>query len=361
MGKKIGIMTMQRIINYGSFLQAYALKSFIEELGFNNIEFIDYKFETSFVKEKKESIIKKIKKNKNPYNYIVKKHFIKKLNHEYINELKKIGITDKNYNTNVDILIIGSDEVFNCIQPFPVGYSKNLFGKGYENSQVISYAASFGSTTYDKLVINNIDREISNMLKKFEFISVRDKNSKDIVNRLTGRSALLNLDPVLIYSFNNEKKKYKINMKNYIILYAYTDRLSSEEEKYIKKFAKKIDKKIISIGNYSRIADQNIVCSPLYVFSYFENADYIITDTFHGTVFSIKMNSKFCTIIRDSNKNKLEYLLTCLGRSDRIVKSLQDIDKLYYKKINYENTNKIIETEIEKSTHYLKECLNYEE
>ncbi len=66
----------------------------------------------------------------------------------------------------------------------------------------------------------------------------------------------------------------------------------------------------------------------IYVFSYFKNADYVITDTFHGTVFSIKMNTKFCTLIRDSNRNKLEALLKKLDKLDRKVEKMEDIEHL---------------------------------
>lgn len=52
----------------------------------------------------------------------------------------------------VDTLVIGSDEVFNCLQPYPVGYSKQLFGDGFEGNKLVSYAASFGSTRYEDLV-----------------------------------------------------------------------------------------------------------------------------------------------------------------------------------------------------------------
>ena len=115
------------------------------------------------------------------------------------------------------------------------------------------------------------------------------------------------------------------------------------------------NKKIICIGHYSNIVDKNIICNPLYVFSYFKNADYVITDTFHGTVFSIKMNTKFCTLIRDSNRNKLEALLKKLDKFDRKVEKMEDIEQLYNTEIDFYKTNQIIEQERKKTTLYLKE------
>ena len=136
MKKKIGIMSMQRIVNYGSFLQAYGLKETLEELGYD-VQFVDYKFEKVVAKIEKKSLIKKIKENINIIQFInkklVKRRFLKEYNNVFLSSL---GVTKKNYYPNIDGLVIGSDEVFNCLQDYPVGYSKELFGKNYENIHV---------------------------------------------------------------------------------------------------------------------------------------------------------------------------------------------------------------------------------
>ena len=349
--KKIGIMSMQRIVNYGSFLQAYGLKNIVNEIGYKEVQFVDYVYEKALsVKsddEMKHSRKKSLKKR------ICGKLFTMACANQLKKDLKAIGIDNYNYHPDIDTLIIGSDEVFNCIQQYPVGYSRELFGKNYEEKNVISYAASFGYTTEADLNKFEIKNEVAEMLLNFSAISVRDDNSYSLIEKLTGRQATLHLDPVLIYDFEQEMKRKPLNSGEYIIIYAYTNRLNLEEEKYIKNFAKRHNKKIYSIGNYSRIADKNIICSPLDVFSYFKGADYIITDTFHGTIFSIKTNSKFCTIIRESNRNTLVALLENLNRADRIVSSLDDIETLFRKEIDYGNTNKIIKDEKARTYTYL--------
>lgn len=349
---KVGIMSMQRIRNYGSFMQAYALKKIIESLG-NEVEFVDYKFEKSVLIEGKD-LINKIKKNANIIQFYKKRNGIKKFALKYDNEfLLDLGINKVNYNKKIDTLVIGSDEVFNCLQPFPVGYSKNLFGFEYENVNVISYAACFGHTTYPELKKYKIDEEISGLLDKFKAISVRDNNSKDIVRKLIGKDPVVNLDPVLIYDFN-DRKNIDINIKDFIIIYAYPGRLSRKEEKYIKTFAKNHNKKILSLGSYQKIADYVKIVHPLEIFSYFEKADFVITDTFHGSIFSIKTKVNFCTIIRDSNSNKLNDLLCKLMLESRIINKIEDIDKMFEMKIDYTITDKIIYDEKEKTLHYLK-------
>lgn len=361
MDKKIGIMSMQRIINYGSFLQAYGLKKMIESVSKSEVEFIDYRFGVDITnrlkkpQSKAESIVDKILKNRTPWNYLKKKNFFKEIERNLILDLKNIGVDKLNYDCEVDTLVIGSDEVFNCLQPYPVGYSKQLFGDGYAHSKIVSYAASFGSTRYEDLVDTGIAHEIKTMLSRFAAISVRDENSAHIVRQLLGYSPEVHMDPVLMYDFTQEIAEYTTYERDYIILYAYTGRLSREEENYIKKFAKRHNKRIICVGHYSNIADKNIICNPLYVFSYFKNADYVITDTFHGTVFSIKMNTKFCTLVRDSNRNKLEALLNKLDKLERKVEKLEDIERLYNTEVDFYKTNQIIEQERKKTTLYLKE------
>lgn len=346
---------MQRIVNYGSFLQAYALKKIIEQIGDNQVQFVDYTYEPP-INDIQESRIK-CWRRRLAFNYLPGKIFSKKCAYRLKKDLKKIGVDQINRNADVDTLVIGSDEVFNCMQGYPVGYSRELFGKNYENIKVISYAASFGHTTIVDLKKNHIEKDLGEMLSKFAAISVRDQNSYEIVEKLTDKNIYRHLDPVLLYDFKEGSVLQRSDKQPYIIVYAYTNRLSKREEKYIKTFARTRKMKIYSVGNYNRIADKNIICSPMEVFSIFKNAEYIITDTFHGTIFSIKMNMKFCTIIRDSNKNKLEALLRTLNRLDRVVVALEDIEKLYQMEIDYTMTNEIIKKEKKKTETYLLDNL----
>ncbi len=354
--KKVGIITMHRVVNYGSFLQAYALKKTIESFGYN-VEFIDFHYEKSLVSIKKIPLVIKIYMNRNVINYIKRKRFKKELNGLYQKSLAKyLNVTKvPNYNKNINCLIIGSDEVFNCMQGYPVGYSKELFGKNFDEIKVITYAASFGHTRYFDLKKHNIDFEVGNLLKKMKSISVRDRNSYQIVSRLTHTLPAQHLDPVLIGNFDNELINITVTKSNYIVLYAYEGRLKKDEENYIKQISKEKGKKIVSIGFYQKIADYNLILTPFEVLAYIKHADYVITDTFHGTIFSIKMKSKFCTIIRESNKNKLLTLLKKLRLEHRSIKNNEDIQKLYDKEIDYSEVENIINFEIDKSIKYLKE------
>ena len=363
---KVGILSMQRIKNYGSFLQAYGLKMIIQSMG-NSVEFVDYHIDNPVIDEssgKNDKIIKAIKALEGNAPLIQKVHYIIHKKNFGKKFYKILGLTEKpNYLPKLDTLVIGSDEVFNCIQSNKnVGYSLELFGKDNNAKKAITYAASFGNTTLEKIKKYNKEEEITELLNNISSISVRDENSGKIVKNLTRKEVVYNLDPVLIYDYMNECELIpKLNNKEqYMIIYAYANRISNEEAKYIKNFAKSKKLKVYAIGGPQKCADKFIDCSPFEVLAYFKNAEMIITDTFHGSIFSIINQKQFATIIRKSkgnsygNEEKLTDLLRRLKLNDCIVYNINDVEKRIEKKIDYHLTNEIIEEERKKSYSYLK-------
>ena len=91
--------------------------------------------------------------------------------------------------------------------------------------------------------------------------------------------------------------------------------------------------------------------------AYFQHADYIITDTFHGSVFSIKYGKKFATIIREANVQKLTDLLERFSLCDRIVTKIQDLESVLKKEIDVASVQEKIEKEVEKSKQYLEKSM----
>lgn len=343
---KVGIMSMQRIINYGSFLQAYALKKTIESMG-HDVEFVDYHIGEPIVSpiydnSVQNSILKRVlrivfsnayrnkRKNERMQNesYGI---FYEKFKSDWI---PLLGITEnKNYNPDLDALVIGSDEVFNCTQSnSDVGYSPELFGVNSHAKKIITYAASFGSTTFEKLVRYGKTKEIALYLNNLDAISVRDKNSYDIVKKLTGIDPISNVDPVFIYEFEKEVPE-KVDLHDYVIVYAYSGRITNEEADAIQKFAHNNGKKTLSLGVMQAFTDEYRCVSPFELLAYFRNADYVVTDTFHGTVFSIKYHVPFLTFIRESNCEKLSDLLKKFDLQYR-AGSVRETDKILKKALD---------------------------
>lgn len=368
---KIGILSMQRIVNYGSFLQAYGLKMILEDLG-HEVEFVDYHIEKPLIEavnSDKGGLAKKVQKGIEALKYDVPlKHRIKFILYKknFASKYHSIlGIMQRmNYNPQVDALIIGSDEVFNCIQQNPnVGYSLELFGKNNNSKRLISYAASFGNTTIEKLKKYGKYKEISDLLERFDAVSVRDKNSGYIVEKLTKRKPQIHLDPVLVYDYIGKCKQIlrKDTKEKYLILYAYSGRISDSEVDYLSKYAKKRGLKIYAIGGVQKYVDEFIVGSPFEVLSYFLNAEAVVTDTFHGSIFSIIAKRPFATIMRKSlgnsygNEEKLSDLLARLHLKDHIARNVNEIEDILNININYDYVEQIIKEEQKKAYSYLKE------
>lgn len=371
--KKVGIMSMQRIANYGSFLQAYALKQLIEELG-GHVEFVDYHVGDPIIagnSDSKNKIIRKLSKGLETFSYTAPlAHKIAFIRYKQSFSKKYMPLLnvkeEMNYNPSLDCLVIGSDEVFNCIQiNSNVGYSLELFGKDHHAKRLISYAASFGNTTLEKLEQYKKKDEVGNLLKKFDAISVRDVNSGDIVEKLTGKKPVYNLDPVLTFDYMNDSDKIPEiqSDEKYLILYAYAGRISNEEADWIATYAKKKKLKVYAIGGIQKCADRFIDCSPFEVLAYFKNAEEVITDTFHGSIFSVITHRPFATLIRKSegdsygNEEKLSDLLERLQLQDRMTMKIAETETINAKMIDYVNVERILKEYREAAMQYLRENL----
>lgn len=356
----IAILSMQEVKNYGSFLQAYSLKTNIEALG-HQCEFINIqpgeqlgvykqsKYRKIFLFFQRIWGIDFFKRFYSIYR------FQSRFSKEFLPYLGVYSPTANQSDRHYDVVVIGSDEVFNCAQKTWFGYSKQLFGFGLNTDKVISYAASFGATDISKLSLIGKKEEVSKMLKKFCKISVRDNNSFMIVEGLTGIKPEINVDPVFLLDYER-LMPLSVPMERYIIIYTYPGRITDKKEiAAIKNIAATKSLKLISIGHYFSWCDKVVIPSPFEVLTYFKNASYIITDTFHGSVFSIKYEKQFCTIVRDMNANKLTSLLGQFGLSSRQIKDLNQLESLLDTAIDYIPVRNIISTEREKSISYLKE------
>ena len=362
--KKVGILSMQRIYNYGSFLQAYGLKNVLEDLGCS-VEFVDYHPGKCLMGVKNGSgLSRKFSKAVEVFQggapLREKLRFIKYKKNYAANYYPYLGINETmNYAPELDLLIIGSDEVFNCVQDNTnVGFSPELFGEGNRAKRLISYAASFGNTTVDKLEKYNVKSKVAAWLNNFDSVSVRDANSGAVVEALTGKMPTYNLDPVLAYDFIGQCKRIPVTVpeSNYLLLYGYSGRFSREECKEIRKYAKQRGLKIFCIGGVQDCCDKFIDCDPFHVIAYFKNADCVITDTFHGTILSVITHQRFVTFVRSSgygNSEKLMDLLERLGLKDRTCNDINLLAEINDNPINYRHTDDVIGLERKRTYDYL--------
>ena len=168
----------------------------------------------------------------------------------------------------------------------------------------------------------------------------RDNNTREIAEKITERELFCACDPTMLIDRNIYKTELpkKINGKKYLLIYAYE--VSKPLRKKIKKYAKKHELKIVSAGFYCIWADYNINCKSMQLYSLAENADCVITTTFHGTIFSILSKSRFVSVPGQS-VNKVGDLLNRFDLSHHLLSEATRYEKfesvvsenIYYDKV----------------------------
>jgi hypothetical protein len=376
--KNVGIMSMQRIFNYGSSLQGYGLRRLIEGLADDvTVSFVDYRPGPILVEDPNASgptskvgrVLSKVRE----YNQVDAKlsDRMRFLNHKRTYGARNfpiLGITPQpNHELGLDVQVIGSDEVFNCVQSNTnVGYSRDLFGHGSPASKVISYAGSFGNTTLDKLEAFGIRGDLEQDFARFGAISVRDENSARIVESLTGQRPAVNVDPVLAYDFMSLESRIPKERQHdgkYLIVYGYGGRLNSEENDILRTYARSIGAEILCFGGVQGCCDRFVDCDPFELLAYFRDAEAIVTDTFHGTIFALINNRPFATIIRRSvghgygNEEKLGFLLETFGVSSQRVTQMSDIAEILGHQVDYDGVNETLARERASTLDYLESAV----
>lgn len=363
-GKHIGIMTMHRIRNYGSFLQAYGLKRLIERLGCS-VKYIDIE-SIQRPAERKNPVVSALGKL-----HYIDRNLLKRLRYqksrrqirEVFDRVQKeyLGLDAPIFSAeDCDAVVIGSDEIFNCDSTGDFKITSARFGEIPGVPKVITYAASCGYTG-----LQDVSEEdwpiIASGIQNLSGISVRDENTARFVNQFREGNVLHHLDPVLIYDFDEELASVApetLPTEPYMVVYAYHNRIHSGAEiKAIRAYAKKHGLKTIAIGGVQVWCDEYAVLTPFEVLAYFRNAACIVTDTFHGTVMSAKYNKPFAVIVRDSNANKLEDLLVRLEIQDHKVCEMDKLSTILDQPADYTACNQVLKTEKMRTEDYLRSAL----
>lgn len=373
---RICILTLPLYTNYGGLLQAYALQTVLKKLGH-------------------DVWVENRKNNKVTYWILFKRLVVSLLSHissryvktYYPNEKQQAVIgkytnqfIDRYINTTIpiysdnkesllqygfDAYVVGSDQVWR------LKYSRgitNYYLDFVENRKVkkVAYAASFG---VDKWEYNRRLTQIcARLAKKFDAISVRESSAKYLCNRYLGVRASHVLDPTLLLNKNDY-----INIINADCIPEYKDKLfiyildeSSEKTKIIDFVSRKLDLKYFSVmppvkfeNSGDKYLDKCVFPPVSNWLRAFMDAEYVITDSFHGTVFSIIFNKPFLAIGNPSRGlSRFKSLLSTFDLEDRLIESSEDLSEdLILNPIDYSLVNKIKIEEVNKSMNFIIESL----
>lgn len=376
--KKAAVVVCPNIRNFGSVLQSLATQKAVTRLGFDN-EYIKYqKTKRTAYKYLIQLLIPSIMAERLS---VLKRKIFQKKNSEFISRRNKAfdDFVDK-YMTaspkitgyaalchaakNYSIAVLGSDQVWNPINSGSDFYTLNWLEK---DTPRVAYAPSFGVSRVPLL----LEGSYKKFLNKFDHISVREIQGQKIVRQLTGRKVPVVCDPTLLFKAEDWDEilpEEPVTNGKYIFCYFLGNR--KEPRKCVLKLAKKTGLPIVMMPFFGEICEYDNKLGarfvdnpdPSHFVSAIKNAEYVCTDSYHGTVFSIIYQKKVLIFRRhsaDSSKNtfsRLESLLSIAGMKDRIVNDVWE-DRFISDVIDYDEVNKNIEKMRKYSWNYLSNAL----
>lgn len=368
--RTISIITFWGVPNYGAFAQAYALnetlKKMFPEYTVEHIAYLKKEHYDSYFTKKKpvlsiEGTSKDIIFYKSFYRYIKgwARYLFEKgkdysLFNEAWNKIGHINIKDENEleSKNWDIVITGSDVVWQfSTEMYGVDY--HLIGKGLNASELIAYAASCGDQK------GKLPDFVIEMVNKYKAISVRDTFSKELVEPLlqTKQTIPIVLDPTLIYNFRNDDNVIYYDNDKYIMVYGKWYKKETVLE--IRKYAKENNLKLIGAGYAPDWCDIKIKeMDPFAWIGMFKNAEFVLTNTFHGLMFCLIYNKRFYFYQQPYVKNRSAWILETLGLDKLFLSEDFNLKKMLDYDWNYDRINEIIQRQKEMSLEFIKRAIS---
>lgn len=385
--KHIEIAAVYNKINYGTVLQAYASQKVLDNLGYSNSiidtrglnkvfsmkkkkYFIRHIFEKDMLSSKIGFVIKKIVVKINFHNMKANERTRKNKFDQFIDEYFRLSpgftnITDLARYTekNAYAVMAASDQIW-----LPQHIDSGYFSLQWvpKNVKRFSLASSFGKSI---IPYDMTERYIS-FINKLDSISVREKDGQRIVEDLTSKNAVLLCDPTMMLSMEDwneilpEERPYG---DKYILCYFLgTNKM---HRKYAETLREKTGFKIVSLIHMDeyfaydeKYADEMpFSVGPKEFLQYIKYAEFVLTDSFHGTVFSIIFEKKFVVFNRFSNTNsmstngRITTLLEKIGLQNRLVDSINI--STAFQNVDYKNIAEIVNNERKKAIRFIIESV----
>ncbi len=344
---KIATLTFHRAINYGALFQTYALQKSIQKFGYDS-EVLDYRSE--FLEELHKPYNLKLYRTPLHFLYSVYKNRVKRDNRKtfrkFMNE--NIALSSISYNKDsikdaekdYDAIFTGSDQVWNCNC---TKFDKTYFLDFTDNkSKKYSYAASMGI----KLEKEELKKEYKYLLKDFKVLSVREKQAAEELSGI-GLNSEVVLDPTVLLTSEEWMKLARrpegfVTDKKFLLVYVIVE--TPTLFKKAKSIAKEKGLEVVYINemilNKPGIRNLHNVAPEEWLWL-FHNAEFIVTNSFHGTAFSVNFKKQFIVeplpVKTNANSRILDFL-ELFKISDRVVDGMEASVKsqVDYEKIDIE-------------------------
>lgn len=360
--KKVGIVSIFRTGNYGGTLQAYALREAIRINGYGTPEMINYCCDAI--------------KGKIDINYLKKAgllHTIVAIVEKllYYPRMKKVNAFIDSYvsgkvlrreeldalNEQYDIFLSGSDQLWNPdIQQGDFYY---LLDFVKEKDKKRSYASSFGK----KVLPEIYKAQYRSLLSSYKYITVREETGADIVYKLLGYQPEIVLDPALLLTAEQWESRLPDRVRSGQYIFTYRLTYSTKLTQVVVASQKVLDMPVMAVPFLLGICPKTknyFSLSSLEWLRGIYDSNFVITDSFHGVVFSIIFSKPFYYVITSETVkerlSRLETLLKKLGLEERLVESTQECD--FQKSIDYNKVHEKLDVERENALKVLKEILD---
>lgn len=364
---KVSIITYHRVYNYGAALQAYATQKCFKKMGIES-EIIDYIpkkvknygsfsqvfyesgfFYQNFVKRMLTTLLKipSYRRQKKVFEPFYNERL--KMTKSYYSEAElKADLPDS------DIFCTGSDQVWN--NRYSNGFDRPFFLSFVENKPKIALSASFGKKSFS----NEEMKTILPYLEEYKAISVREKSGLEIIKPLDNVYKENTLDPTLMIDKSEWSNFIEdVPFQNYILVYQLHGDSNCEE--YAQAIAKERGLKVVKIITMLHKKSNTVTCvafpSVQQFLSLINYAEMVVTDSFHGTAFSINFNKQFISIKPNKAGERIQSILEMTDLTSRMVDSAEEANTVAETPIDYAVVNEKMAVARQNSMDYLKKAI----
>lgn len=319
---KIGILTQHFLLNYGGIIQNFALQQVLLKLGHDPLTFEHdtcYSRTRWFLRSAKHVLKNHSLKGLPVYptyqGRIGNKNFIKFV----LKNIRSVTVNDftpdLTQKYGLDAYVVGSDQVWRPAFNLGPRLGNMFLDFAGDDVKKISYAASFGCKEWE--YTEEQERMCGKLAKRFDAISVREASGVDLCKEHFGVDATLVLDPTLLLNKEDYGKVCHDVPKKEKHIFVYSLVVSVGVLAVAEKVAEAMGLSIIVKQAGRKVKKEGTIED---WFAEFRDADYVVTDSFHGMVFSIIFNKPFSIVMNPNGGNdRYLSLLSQLGLMERIV------------------------------------------
>lgn len=370
----VGVITFHAAYNVGSALQAYATQQILDRLGFDN-EIIDYRTRSQTLFYRK---LLTLEFGKNEFFYrllrMPEKKLLLKRAQKFDSFLEEhLRVSKRSYsnyeelhsaNTQYSVLFSGSDQVWNenCVE-FRSESADSIRAYFLDFQELpgkkVSYASSIGTMTDEQL------QKYFTCLNTFDSIAVREKSAALRLEAMLGRPVYNVLDPTLLLNSNDYSRlgMYRPDVgQRYLLFYTLANyKKLLRWTGFLEQYAEKLGMPVICLSPLKKVFSKNMRmltdAGPIDFLSYLQNAELVVTDSFHATAFSVNFGVPVFALSDSKDRRKTE-LLERFGLEGRIIGEMQELENIDDYSCNYDKAQEELKIQRQSSISYLEKAIS---